>query len=124
MFESHEAKRAYQKKIFQEYYITIMYYLRNKVDVATFTRLNGMHDVKYMNDLRKQGIDFQVDDFRQHDTEPANISIAEDPDADMNPEKIDRYDQNRINALFESFIYANPTQPLSHRTIETVRSKT
>lgn len=121
-FQSPEEKESWQRKMFQESYITIMYYLRNKVDTATFSRLKWMHDVKYMNDLRKQWFDFREEDFRDHGTIPENIAIAEDAEGDMNQEFIAEYDKNRVNELFNQFMHAKPWILGSERVIQSTRS--
>ncbi len=122
IFASAEEKRTYQKKMFREYYITIMYYLRDKVDTATYDRLKWMHDVKYMNDLRVQGFDFLKDDFQDHRTVPANISISEDVDKDMNPEYVAEYDKSRMENLFDKFINAKPALSYVQQVVNHTKS--
>ena len=81
-----------------------------------------MHDVKYMNDLRVQGFDFLKDDFQDHRTVPANISISEDVDKDMNPEYVAEYDKSRMENLFDKFINAKPALSYVQQVVNHTKS--
>ncbi len=104
-------KRAFQKKIFSEYYITIMYYLRNKIKRTDFREdsRSSIMDQTYMQDLRKQGIILEQADFGPSDTKPAHIHIWTDEKSEMNDRVISYFDQGRIDTIFESFMNARPS---------------
>jgi hypothetical protein len=106
---SKERRDAYVKKMWKEYYISTMYYLRGPIQRWVYAKYDNFQDCNYLNLFRAQWFDFTLEDFASQTTIPRWAELWDSDDQEIKEEIVSSYDKARMDVMFDRFMSARPS---------------